>query len=745
MDEDAGKSQHSHHKRSRHSKRKASRAHTKARGHRPRSGDGEDDVQEYHGYRQRCDRDKPHAREQRQDVGRLPTPPPADTSSVLPTGPWAPTSSSDMNRAQIVLLSAITVVMAVLIGAAFIASVGAHAWTAKLCMSSACERHRKMLADCLNESVHPCHDFYGHVCSRWDGTGNAPLKDDVHQQFVTKVAMRALHLTVPAKGQTAIEKAAGLCQSCARVFSANANHVDETRRLLDIFGIHWPHLNNESRVLPIFFSMSTGWGWASVLQFTSARYGHVSVKPSSFFELLLRQRKLMLETNSEQNLYRRYFDAMVTTFQREGTVTPSYDQLMELEERIVPSLTDTLRSPDFSSMENIALETVVSLTSSSIPSSEWEEQLKATFNGSEGTKFAFTINHPDFFERFFVLVASQNESVMAYYLGWSVAQALSLLANRQLISHFYLSDTLADREHKLFCVGVTVRYVGFALYTEGVRHEVNDEMLDDVLSVQSAVQKAFLERLQGSALSDVLPKTLLDDGWLKQSLELVRPADTEAPDKIDQDLPEMGDNIFENIRLVMEYRLSKEGNTSLGYFEDTGAAQISFMSHGRFVLLPLALQKSFFGVDALPAVKYAILGAQVADAFTSVVFRDVSAFNSRLQLTFTLKLVCFFNRQMLLSQIEPRQMQFVKSVTSLRILLKALAKSTLNVRPARLRGYEALTDAQTLLIFWCIVHCGSRDGRRLCNDPVTVVDEFAQAFRCEQGAPMYSGRNCAIM
>ncbi|KAL3203638.1 hypothetical protein MRX96_041829 [Rhipicephalus microplus] len=35
-------------------------------------------------------------------------------------------------------------------------------------------------------------------------------------------------------------------------------------------------------------------------------------------------------------------------------------------------------------------------------------------------------------------------------------------------------------------------------------------------------------------------------------------------------------------------------------------------------------------------------------------------------------------------------------------------------------------------------------GRRKCNGPLTLVEDFARAFGCKQGDPMYSGHNCAL-
>ncbi|KAL1441234.1 hypothetical protein MTO96_008656 [Rhipicephalus appendiculatus] len=682
---------------------------------------------------------------------RIPTPKPVERSSALPTGPWEPMprgvvgSSVDMGRLQVALLSAITVVMTALIGAAFLASVTAFGSAVRRCTSAACNRHRALLAECLNESVHPCRDFYGHVCSRWDAAQDGPLTAAIYQQFMTKVATRALHLSVPPKEQTAAEKAAGLYQSCALVYIHNVSHVTEVRGLLAAFGIHWPHLSNASRLLPIFFSMSASWSWASVLQFVATRRGHVHVRPSSFYASLLRQRQLMLENDAEHKFYKQYYDAMVATFIQGVAKTLSYDQLVELENRIVLNLTTALSVPYSNPLENITSAAIANLSSSVYSASEWEKQLRATFNASEHGTFTFTIEYYEFFQHFFKLVASLSESTMANYIGWAVAQALSLLASRQLTALYFLSDTWASRGHMLFCADVTYRYVGVALLAEHLRHEVTEDVLSDVLSVESTVQATFRERLAYSAWASVVPKNVLEEEWLEQSLQMVKVNDAEALENMDQHIPDMGENFFENIRLVAEHRRSNRVNASAIDSEDIGNAHISVYDHARFALLPVALEMPFYGIDALPATKYAILGNEVAYALSSVVLDDVRTYHSRLQTTFTHKLVCFFNRQVLLSRIEPHQMQLIKRVTSVRTLLSALTNASSNGRPTKLLGYEALTDAQMLLIFWCIVHCGSRDGRRMCNAPLALVEEFAEAFRCEHGAAMQSGRDCTII
>ncbi|XP_075550183.1 uncharacterized protein LOC142583579 [Dermacentor variabilis] len=635
--------------------------------------------------------------------------------------------------------------MTALIGAAFLASVTTIGSAGRRCATTACDRHRALLAECLNASVPPCRDFYGHVCSRWDAAKDGPLAATVQQQFMTKVATRALHLSVPPKGQTVVEKAAGLYQSCARVYIHNASHATEARDLLLTFGVHWPRLSNASRLLPIFLSMSAGWSWASVLEFVATRRGHMTVRPSSFYASLLRQRQLMLESEAKQSPYKQYYDAMVAAFQQDAAETPSYDELTELEKKIVPNLTAALSIPYSNPLENITSATVASLSFEVVTASEWEKLLGAAFNTSELGPFTFTIEYYEFFEHFFRLVTSQSESAMAYYVGWAVAQALSLLASRQLTALYFMGDAWAGRGHMLFCADVAHRYVGVALVVEHLRHEVTEDVLTDVLSVESAVQATFRERLSGSTWASVVPKNELEDEWLEQSLEMVKVNEADTLGDMDQHFPDMGENVFENIRLATEHRRSVKGNTSAVHLVDTVNGRISTYDRGRFMLLPVALEMPFYGVDTIAAAKYAILGNEVAYALSSVILDNVRTYDSRLQLTFTHKLACFFNRQVLLSHIAPHQMQLIKGVTSVRTVLRALVNSSGNGRPTRLHGYEALTDAQMLLIFWCIVHCGSRDGRRMCNGPLAVVQEFAEAFHCEHGAAMRSGRNCAVI
>ncbi|KAH7951899.1 hypothetical protein HPB52_015065 [Rhipicephalus sanguineus] len=765
MDDDAVKKQQTHRRRSKHSRRKSS---AKPRGQHPAQTKGEEKSQsEHHAHHPRSEHHQPHepdSRTKQQErtkqekvrpdgFTRIPTPQPAvEHTSTPPTGPGAPmaagvvASAVDMGRLQVALLSAITVVMTALIGAAFLASVTAFGSAVRRCTSAACNRHRALLAECLNESVHPCRDFYGHVCSRWDAAQDGPLAAAIYQQFMTKVATRALHLSVPPKEQTAMEKAAGLYQSCALVYIHNVSHVTEVRGLLVAFGIHWPQLSNASRLLSIFLSMSASWSWASVLQFVATRRGHVNVRPSSFYASLLRQRQLMLENDAEHKFYKQYYDAMVATFIQGVAKTLSYDQLMELENKIVLNLTTALSVPYSNPLKNITSAAIANLSSNVYPASEWEKLLGAAFiSASEQGTFTFTIEYYEFFQHFFKLVASLSENTMAYYVGWAVAQALSLLASRQLTALYFLSDTWASRGHMLFCAEVTHRYVGVALLAEHLRHDVTEDVLNDVLSVEAAVQASFRERLAGSAWASVVPKNVLEEEWLEQSLQMVKVNDAEALEDMGLHFPDMGENVFENIRLVTEHRRYNRGNASAIDSEDIGNAHISVYDHARFALLPVALEMPFYGVDALPATKYAILGNEVAYALSSVILDNVRAYHSRLQMTFTHKLVCFFNRQVLLSRIEPHQMQLIKRVTSVRTLLSALANTSSNGRPTKLLGYEALTDAQMLLIFWCIVQCGSRDGRRMCNAPLALVEEFAEAFHCEHGAAMQSGRDCAAI
>ncbi|KAH9367893.1 hypothetical protein HPB48_000925 [Haemaphysalis longicornis] len=562
-----------------------------------------------------------------------------------------------------------------------------------------------------------------------------------------EVATRAQRQSAPRKAQSTMQKAAMFYRSCRLVYSENVSHLDDVRALLVNFGVRWPVRSNGTRLLPTLLGVSAaGWGWASVLQFSLYNKTQVMVRPSAFFEKILVERFAMLTGGGEIQYHHQYFDSMVAAFSVNGNRALSFEEHWQLEQQILLNLSRafTIVYPD--RLNNTHHERVRRLLGPKpFSHTEWKEQLRISFSLPEGDQLSLQVEHEEFFESFFSIVVSLGESACSYFVGWVIAQALSLLASSELINGFFMSHVEPDKGQLLFCADVAHTYMGIAFYADFLSKEVGDTVIKDVESIESSVHATFREQFARSAWSTAVPNALLDSEVVPESLKLVRLVSSGLLDQIYGKYPDMGDNIFENIKRAAGSRRMVEYDVSARSLRRGHLPPFSFSSQNEFVLLPVAMGMPFYGLDTLPAVKYAMLGAEFAYALLCKVFNKDAAIDKSLRRLFRLKTPCFFGREILFTDVAPQELEVVNRATSLRIVAKASAQSSPLSSPSRLPRYEDVTETQLLLVFWCLVQCGSADGHRMCNYPVTALELFANAFRCRHGSSMVSGRDCVMI
>ncbi|KAL1442686.1 hypothetical protein MTO96_030671 [Rhipicephalus appendiculatus] len=89
------------------------------------------------------------------------------------------------------------------------------------CDSEPCRAVSDLYSRALSEKHDPCDDFHKHVCRRWKLAPSSKLTSVFRQQalWITRSVIASLRNTsVPSDGQTAVQKAAGLFQSCVDLF-----------------------------------------------------------------------------------------------------------------------------------------------------------------------------------------------------------------------------------------------------------------------------------------------------------------------------------------------------------------------------------------------------------------------------------------------------------------------------------------------------------------------------------------------
>ncbi|XP_077548803.1 uncharacterized protein LOC144162208 [Haemaphysalis longicornis] len=629
-----------------------------------------------------------------------------------------------------------------------------------LAVHNDCNLFSQVLKDSLNASLDPCHDFYEYVCSRRDRGHIGPFKELVYSEFIRSVSDKNEFTSAPPEGQSAVQKAAMFHKSCLDVYTGNGSELEALKRALTECGVFWPKLSNESNLLAMTFALSATYAWAPVLVFLPRRAGHVIVSPSRSFQSRQSRRQAMLEFS--RGRYVEYWRFMVDTIGpgNEIEVLP-YEELVQLESKVSPALRDAYAAASIVKIENASLSDVVKLAGNAFSRSAWEKELLEHINFpgiNSSTPYVFDIMNVRFFDAFFHLVGEVGEDRMAYYVGWAAAQDLSLLSNARLIRQKYLMDADASRGHATFCANFSNYYMGLAFYADYIRSAYLGSYLPRAVGIVKGVREHFGQGFSSSTawktltLRGYMQSLSEDSAATNDPLEFLSVAREERLNVLYEHFPNMISDIFENVKRAAMGHRETAADMAMPRFVQNGRVRFHYLNKdGRPKLLPVVLEPTFFSPDAPPGIKYATLGGEVADAFSSAVFRRLSGDHDDAATTAVVSdLLCLKDTRVDAGMVSPFpalsgssvQLKLAKKLVSLDALFGAFLDDTGGEQQLRLAEYSTLTGRQTLFAFWCLMQCGVPDGKRGCNVPLRLFQPFAAAFECREGGAMSTPRHC---
>ncbi|KAH7938443.1 hypothetical protein HPB49_023606 [Dermacentor silvarum] len=351
---------------------------------------------------------------------------------------------------------------------------------------------------------------------------------------------------------------------------------------------------------------------------------------------------------------------------------------------------------------------------------------------------------------------------MAYYLGWATVQGLSLLTKPEVIRYYYSSHGEAARDHVLFCVALAHQYMGLTFYASYIRNEFTPEVIDDVALLVRNVHASFR---QGYAASPVWK------GFVERStqwraanesssssgppLSFVHDSREDVLNELFEHFPDMNSNVLDNAEGAVAARYATTVDTRMArsiwnrtirfhYFVAKAAAS------PRFELMPVALEPLFYSAEALPAVKYGALGAEIADAIATLVFHDLREADNSTRTAVESQPLCLLDASVAGTRIvipppgwpHMTRLQLAERAMSLDAAFRAFLDVTNGGHQTKLERYDWLSGNMMLFVFWCMAQCGASNGKHRCNDPLRLFRYFGQAFQCGVGTAMATVRDC---
>ncbi|CAN7989938.1 unnamed protein product [Ixodes pacificus] len=179
--------------------------------------------------------------------------------------------------------------------------------------SSLCTSLERDLLASLNAEVHPCDDFYEHVCGGWDRS-QAPKHTNplvkYEASFENRVVRTLLNRKIPPYPRRSEDKASFLLLRCLR----NPSRSDTAGQLASYLGalrLPWPHKTRTSRqqLLDILLQASLDFGLPAIWAFYVGRHPLNPSENTLYLELPASVGEFFrtLDALQKQGSVRRYF------------------------------------------------------------------------------------------------------------------------------------------------------------------------------------------------------------------------------------------------------------------------------------------------------------------------------------------------------------------------------------------------------------------------------------------------------
>ncbi|XP_064472695.1 neprilysin-1-like [Ornithodoros turicata] len=654
---------------------------------------------------------------------------------------------------------------------AFLAAMSQVVYLYPTCDTPSCWNIKSVLARSLNYSTSPCNNFYHFVCDGWKA--NSPKHELVFSEVQTRVARSAMDTLlrirhVPARQQTAVQKAAAMFRTCIDILRTGEDHRPSIKNFLRTLGL----LDiNRSAVdvldlvvdlalnwnVPVLFEVSIDSDLRDVYKFT------LHMKRNRYLMEWVHRRKFM----NGGTLY-KYMESLSDIIGR----NVSLESLILLEHNVVIMLgavTDTVRSANSVKVSDLEQYT---------PGIHWEEWTTA-FNhhlpesGQVLGSDVIRITDQDYFRGVAAIILDdrRRRHDLINFVVWFVVQFLAPFVSLQLMYTSFNSRARARN----FVTNVCYREVnqilpyafGAPFVVQSVPLEVRKDVRRMVQQVKEALEVSFQEsRWMDNATRDTAIHKL-------HSMHVF----VAYPDNILSSLDEMYSIVPDAGPVFLESRLKSwyvimqnekeklwkrqpESEILAGYrLTDVNAY---YWPQSNSMIIPAGIINPPFYMPREPdSVNFGGLGHIVAheivhgfDVESS--FRDATGerrdwWSKTTRLQYKKRVTCL--KDMYDSLLFPlhRKSHAVSENIADSVGLAQAYKAYESVAGDDAKGgIMGFTAEQAFYITSCFKWCSNRDKpgpgyspeELRCNVPLQNIPNFAKAFGCRRNDPMNPSHKC---
>lgn len=602
-------------------------------------------------------------------------------------------------------------------------------------------------------SVQPCHNFYRFVCDGWDKSHERSVTDNVYAGFKENAIHHVRRTHVPQTRQSAVQKAAGLFQSCESVLASERGEIEALKHVLRGAGIDWPHPGEPSQfnALRSLLLLSCQWGWDAVFKLSHNHYRHmVTLKPSWSFGNMLDRRDAIISSTK----YRDYFNTIYEAFGGNNASSATFNVIAAVENTIL----GPLKLAYSASAETVRAQTPDEMAryTPSMNASMWVRTSHDCEKDTHLETFeTIEIENPTFLAAFSILPELVGEVNASLYVGWIVAQYTSPIGSAELATN-YAGSVQGGREwHQEYCFNVTYDSMGFAFLAGFLGELISTKVRMDVTNIVIHIR----ETLQASLGNSDIWKSLYAPGMIFETgqLELVDRFKPDVVENVYAAFPEMSTAYLPNLRAAV--RAFKRGNPRRLSVPSSGidihvdeTAIIEDGTPQTISLKPSMFSMPFYDVEAPSSIKYATLGYQGMLGYTfGFIARSLQSHKAQVKKVMKSLIDCL--RPAIGESVDNADFLILFAIalrSSWEALQSVATKDTGSESPEReMTELSSLSESKLFFVYWCYVTCrgqqGRGRGREYCNQVLRTMDVFAKAFECKSGSDMVINKYCPLM